>query len=71
MRIWENIFFVYNSDRIARYSVMLHQICTRAFRIVPIIIIVVAEATLFLVLVSPVTALDWTTETVDGPGDVG
>jgi len=71
MRIWGNIFFVYSGDRIARYSVTLYQICTRAFRIVPIISIVVAEATLFLVLVSPVTALDWTTETVDGPGNVG
>jgi PGF-pre-PGF domain-containing protein len=38
---------------------------------VPIIIIVVAEATLFMVLVSPASALDWTTETVDSPGDVG
>jgi PGF-pre-PGF domain-containing protein len=71
MGISGNIFFVYNRDRIARYSVIFNQICNRASRIVPIIIIVVAEATFFLVLVSPVTALDWTTETVDGPGDVG
>ena len=71
MAILGNIFFVHNSDRIARYSVTLNRICTRASRFVPIIIIVVAEATFFLVLVSPVSALDWATETVDSPGDVG
>ncbi len=38
---------------------------------VPIIIFVVVIATFFFLLVSPVTALDWTTETVDSPGDVG
>ena len=66
-----NIFFVFNRDPIARNPVTLNQVCKRASRIVPIIIIVVAEVTFFLVLVSPVTALDWTTETVDSPGDVG
>ena len=71
MGISGNISFVYNSDRIVRYSVTLNQICTRASRIIPIIIIIVAEALFFLVLVSPVTALDWTTETVDSSGDVG
>jgi PGF-pre-PGF domain-containing protein len=71
MGISGNIFFVYSSDHIARYSVTLNQIYLRASMIVPIIIIVVAEAAFFLVLVSPVTALDWTTETVDSPGDVG
>jgi PGF-pre-PGF domain-containing protein len=29
------------------------------------------QTTFFLVLISPVTALDWTTETVDSPGEVG
>jgi len=71
MGISGNISFIYNSDRIVRYSVTFNQISTRASRIVPIIIIIVAEALFFLVLVSPVTALDWTTETVDSPGDVG
>ena len=66
-----NIFFVYNSDRSARNSVTLNQVCKTASRIVPKIIIIVAGATFFLVMVSPVTGLDWTTETVDSPGDVG
>jgi len=65
------ISFVYNSDRIVRYSVPFNHICTKSSRIVPIIIIIVAEALFFPVLVSPVTALDWTTEIVDSPGDVG
>jgi PGF-pre-PGF domain-containing protein len=37
----------------------------------PAVLILLIQATFFLVLVSPVTALDWTTETVDSPGDVG
>jgi PGF-pre-PGF domain-containing protein len=35
------------------------------------VLLLLIQTTFFLVLVSPVTALDWTTETVDSPGDVG
>ena len=35
------------------------------------VIVFMMKAMVFLSLVSPVTALDWTTETVDSPGDVG
>jgi len=71
MGISGSIFFVYSSDRIARNSVTLNQIFTRASRIMPVAFILLIQATVFLVLISPVTALDWTTETVDSPGDVG
>ena len=43
----------------------------RVKNLVPMIIIVAVNTIFFLVLVSPVTALDWTTETVDSPGNVG
>jgi len=71
MGIWGNIFFVGGSDRIARYSVTFIQICTRAWRILPVMFTLLFHATFFLALISPVNALDWITETVDSPGDVG
>ena len=71
MSILKNRFFIHKGKHRARYPVTGNQICTRVSKTVPMIIIVAVKTIFFLVLVSPVTALDWTTETVDSPGNVG
>ncbi|MDD1696812.1 MAG: PKD domain-containing protein [Methanoregula sp.] len=67
----KNKFIIRNFNCGARYQATGNQICTADSSTVQTMIIIAVKAIFFLVLVYPGTALDWTNETVDSPGNVG
>ena len=55
-------------NKVTDFRIFPVQTSDRVLRITPAVFICLVKAVLILSLVLPVTALDWTTETVDSPG---
>ena len=66
-----NRFPLYSSDLTIGRLHSSYQISHRIPKILTSSFAVIICSIFFLVVISPVTALDWTTETVDSAGDVG
>ena len=66
-----NSFPCYRNDRSAGYSYPPDPAIGGRHEIVPAVFSILVYTLFFLCTVAPVTALDWTTETVDSTGNVG
>jgi len=66
-----NRFPFHSSDVISGRLYSSYPISRRISKILSSLISLLICSIFFLVVISPVTALDWTTETVDSTGDVG
>jgi PGF-pre-PGF domain-containing protein len=66
-----NKFPWYSSDLITGWLYSSYPISSRIPKILSFLLTLLVSSIFFLGVISPVSALDWTTETVDSAGDVG
>jgi PGF-pre-PGF domain-containing protein len=70
MSFWGDLFLIFCSDQDGRIPFRYDPVCTKISGNAQKMSIVILTA-IFFIVVSPASALDWTNETVDSPGDVG